>query len=236
MIVGVLVLVLESISSGGNIMWLRAIRALRALRVMRAAAKAEGIRIVVASMFKAFPALGNVLLVALLFYYIFAILAMNLIGGKYWSCVDDDGNYINPLYVLPPGGVISKTWCDLQEKVVNASFYHTSLQPPVLLPAYNLSTSWRNPKQNFDNLAVAMWTLFQMASLEGWSDVMYRGADTTDIDKQPINNDNSAMNIFFILFIVVGCFFMLNLLIGECKQASSVVVLRWSEHNGVATP
>jgi predicted ABC-type transport system involved in lysophospholipase L1 biosynthesis ATPase subunit len=56
--------VLEAISGGSNIMWLRAVRALRALRPMRAAAKADGIRIVVASMFKAFPALGNVLLAA----------------------------------------------------------------------------------------------------------------------------------------------------------------------------
>ena len=45
-----------------------------------------GIRTVVSAMLKAIPALGNVFMVAMLIYFIFAILAINIVGGKFWSC------------------------------------------------------------------------------------------------------------------------------------------------------
>jgi hypothetical protein len=54
----------------------------------------------------------------------------------------------------------------------------------------------------------------QMASLESWSDVMYSGSDAVAFGEQPIRNYNRPMSLLFILFVMVGCFFMLNLIIG----------------------
>jgi hypothetical protein len=45
-----------------------------------------GVRIVVQALFKALPALGSVLCVALLIYFIFAVLSINVIGGLLWNC------------------------------------------------------------------------------------------------------------------------------------------------------
>lgn len=53
-----------------------------------------------------------------------------------------------------------------------------------------------------------------MASLEGWSDVMYAASDMTAAGQQPVRDANQYIALFFIIFIVLGSFFMLNLIIG----------------------
>lgn len=59
-----------------------------------------------------------------------------------------------------------------------------------------------------------MMTLFEMASLEMWLSIMYNGIDAVGIDKQPVLNNDPYICIFFIVFIVVGSFFILNLIVG----------------------
>lgn len=53
-----------------------------------------------------------------------------------------------------------------------------------------------------------------MASTEGWIDVMNTGVDSTDIDTQPILNNNLYWSLFFIFFILFGNFLILNLFVG----------------------
>lgn len=59
---------------------LKALRTLRALRPLRVASRLAGMKVVVNSLFASLPALGNVLLVCLLFYLIFGIMAVDLLG------------------------------------------------------------------------------------------------------------------------------------------------------------
>ncbi|PNW76369.1 hypothetical protein CHLRE_11g467528v5 [Chlamydomonas reinhardtii] len=217
-IAGVVVLITDSLSKGVNIMWLRAIRTLRALRPLRAANRLGGIRTVVSAMLKAIPALGNVFMVAMLIYFIFAILAINIVGGKFWSCrsMDDVDTPLDPDYYLPRNTTMTRDWCDSTsggDILINTSAYHSmwNLASP---PAYNITTTWSNPSTNFDNLAVALYTLFQVATLESWSDVMYTGADITQVYQQPITNNSPAVCLFFVIFVIVGGFFLLNLVIG----------------------
>lgn len=75
--------------SGGELSGLRALRTLRALRPLRTASRNEGMKVVVVSIFKSFPPLGNVVLVGLLFYLIFSILGVNLFAGTFYSCKVD---------------------------------------------------------------------------------------------------------------------------------------------------
>jgi hypothetical protein len=53
-----------------------------------------------------------------------------------------------------------------------------------------------------------------MASLEGWSDVMHSCQDVVGPGEQPRSLANQYIAIFFIVFIVFGSFFMLNMVIG----------------------
>ena len=59
-----------------------------------------------------------------------------------------------------------------------------------------------------------MITLFIVASLEGWPDIMHNLVDANGVDKGPIEN-NSPMNAYyFIIFIFIGSFFFLNFFVG----------------------
>lgn len=54
----------------------------------------------------------------------------------------------------------------------------------------------------------------QVASLEGWTEVMYDAVDATGIDLQPLHNANPAMRVLFVAWVVFGTFFISNLIIG----------------------
>ncbi|XP_019646539.1 PREDICTED: voltage-dependent T-type calcium channel subunit alpha-1G-like isoform X11 [Branchiostoma belcheri] len=73
---------------------------------------------------------------------------------------------------------------------------------------------WVNQKYNFDNLGQALMALFVLASKDGWVDIMYNGLDAVDIDVQPIENYNEWMIIFFISFLLLVGFFVLNMFVG----------------------
>ena len=53
-----------------------------------------------------------------------------------------------------------------------------------------------------------------MATTSGWSDIMFASISTSDIDFTPQLNNNIFWIFFFIAFIVVGSFFLLNLFVG----------------------
>jgi hypothetical protein len=84
----------------------------RALRPLRVATKVDGIRVVVTAMVKCIPAVSEVFLVAVLFYYIFAVLGLNLMCGLFLGCYSS-GNLLDPYYLVPPDQNINKSWWDL---------------------------------------------------------------------------------------------------------------------------
>ena len=49
------------------------------------------IQIVVNALMYAIPAIFNVLLVCLVFWLIFSIMGVQFFGGKFYKCLDDDG-------------------------------------------------------------------------------------------------------------------------------------------------
>ena len=58
-----------------------------------------------------------------------------------------------------------------------------------------------------------MLALFEMSTLEMWLDVMYNGIDAVGVDRQPRRDHNIAVAIFFVTFIIIGAFFVLNLFV-----------------------
>lgn len=53
-----------------------------------------------------------------------------------------------------------------------------------------------------------------MALMVGWLLVMFNGVDAVGIDMQPQIDHGPYWTIFFMVFIVVGGFFILNLFVG----------------------
>jgi len=60
-----------------------------------------------------------------------------------------------------------------------------------------------------------MLTLFNVASLEGWPDVMIAAVDTVEeINQGPEKEANVIMGFFFVIFILIGSFFLMNFFVG----------------------
>ncbi|NXF86076.1 SCN4A protein, partial [Eubucco bourcierii] len=78
--------------------------------------------------------------------------------------------------------------------------------------AYN--GSWINSDVNFDNVGMGYLALLQVATFKGWMDIMYAAVDSREVNQQPKFEAFSAMYMYFVIFIIFGSFFMLNLFIG----------------------
>uniref|UniRef100_A0A3P8QKD3 Voltage-dependent T-type calcium channel subunit alpha n=1 Tax=Astatotilapia calliptera TaxID=8154 RepID=A0A3P8QKD3_ASTCA len=76
------------------------------------------------------------------------------------------------------------------------------------------SNKWVRHKYNFDNLGQALMSLFVLASKDGWVDIMYDGLDAVGVDQQPIMNYNPWMLLYFISFLLIVAFFVLNMFVG----------------------
>ncbi|XP_067914016.1 voltage-dependent T-type calcium channel subunit alpha-1G isoform X6 [Heterodontus francisci] len=76
------------------------------------------------------------------------------------------------------------------------------------------NNKWIRHKYNFDNLGQALMSLFVLASKDGWVDIMYDGLDAVGVDQQPIMNYNPWMLLYFISFLLIVAFFVLNMFVG----------------------
>uniref|UniRef100_A0A8C2IHR6 Calcium voltage-gated channel subunit alpha1 Ib n=1 Tax=Cyprinus carpio TaxID=7962 RepID=A0A8C2IHR6_CYPCA len=95
---------------------------------------------------------------------------------------------------------------------------------------------WVHHKYNFDNLGQALMSLFVLASKDGWVNIMYHGLDAVGIDQQPIINNNPWMLLYFISFLLIVSFFVLNMFVGvvvenfhKCRQHQEVEEARRRE-------
>jgi hypothetical protein len=73
---------------------------------------------------------------------------------------------------------------------------------------------WLNFNQNFDWVGAAMLTLFEISTTEGWVDAMYAGTDGVAAHVTPYRDFFPMSAWFFVAFIFVGSFFILNLCVG----------------------
>ncbi|XP_017682014.1 PREDICTED: sodium channel protein type 5 subunit alpha-like isoform X3 [Lepidothrix coronata] len=169
---------------------IKSLRTLRALRPLRALSRFEGMRVVVNALVGAIPSIMNVLLVCLIFWLIFSIMGVNLFAGKFGKC-------------------INKTEGDmpLDSKIIN------NMSDCIL---YNVSGTfyWTKVKVNFDNVGAGYLALLQVATFKGWMDIMYAAVDSREYEEQPEWEYNLYMYLYFVIFIIFGSFFTLNLFIG----------------------
>uniref|UniRef100_A0A3Q2STR4 Sodium channel protein n=1 Tax=Fundulus heteroclitus TaxID=8078 RepID=A0A3Q2STR4_FUNHE len=170
---------------------IKSLRTLRALRPLRALSRFEGMRVVVNALVGAIPSIMNVLLVCLIFWLIFSIMGVNLFAGKYYFCFNETAEEYFDVEV-----VNNKTQCEAL-----ISMNHTEVR-------------WKNVKINFDNVGAGYLALLQVATFKGWMDIMYAAVDSREVEDQPAYEVNIYMYIYFVVFIIFGSFFTLNLFIG----------------------
>ena len=71
---------------------------------------------------------------------------------------------------------------------------------------------WVLPIDNFDNLMNAFLTLINLSTTTTWIDAMHSAMDSTGIDSQPSLNASPYYALYFVVFIIVGVFFLMNML------------------------
>uniref|UniRef100_A0A1I8G4E0 Ion_trans domain-containing protein n=1 Tax=Macrostomum lignano TaxID=282301 RepID=A0A1I8G4E0_9PLAT len=74
--------------------------------------------------------------------------------------------------------------------------------------------TWERHKYNFDNLGQALMALFVLSSRDGWVQIMYTGLDAVGENQQPKENNNEWLLLYFISFLLLVGFFVLNMFVG----------------------
>ncbi|KAF6092628.1 calcium voltage-gated channel subunit alpha1 G [Phyllostomus discolor] len=229
-----------------------AVRTVRVLRPLRAINRVPSMRILVTLLLDTLPMLGNVLLLCFFVFFIFGIVGVQLWAGllrnrcflpenfslplsvdleRYYQTENEDEN---PFICSQPreNGMRSCRSvptlrgeggggppCGLDYESYNSSSNTTCVNWNQYYT--NCSAGEHNPFKgaiNFDNIGYAWIAIFQVITLEGWVDIMYFVMDA-----------HSFYNfIYFILLIIVGSFFMINLCLvviatqfSETKQRES---------------
>ncbi|NWX24747.1 SCN5A protein, partial [Aegotheles bennettii] len=174
---------------GSSLEAIKSLRTLRALRPLRALSRFEGMRVVVNALLGAIPSIMNVLLVCLIFWLIFSIMGVNLFAGKFGKCVNmtEDDSELNTL--------INNT-DDCKNYNDTGKIF------------------WVNLKVNFDNVGSGYLALLQVATFKGWMDIMYAAVDSREKNEQPQMEYSLFMYLYFVIFIIFGSFFTLNLFVG----------------------
>nr|XP_032828240.1 voltage-dependent L-type calcium channel subunit alpha-1D-like [Petromyzon marinus] len=167
----------------------KVLRVLRVLRPLRAINRAKGLKHVVQCVFVALRTIGNILLVTTLLQFIFACVGVQLFKGKLFSCTDQSKH--------------TPSECRGYFVVVREH------APPVAV-----RREWQNSEYNFDDVLSGMLTLFTVSTFEGWPGLLYKAIDSRGEDLGPAHNHRLAVSIFFIVYIIIIAFFMMNIFVG----------------------
>ncbi|EDW57606.2 uncharacterized protein Dvir_GJ18055 [Drosophila virilis] len=162
----------------------KALRAFRVLRPLRLVSGVPSLQVVLNSILKAMVPLFHIALLVIFVIIIYAIIGLELFSGKlHKTCRDEvTGEYeddVRPCgvgYACPEGMKCYGNWPG---------------------PNYGIT--------NFDNFGLAMLTVFQCVTLEGWTDVLYYIQDAMGSEWQWM---------YFISMVILGAFFVMNLILG----------------------
>jgi voltage-dependent calcium channel len=84
-----------------------------------------------------------------------------------------------------------------------------------------------NPYYDFDDFGASLFSLFQIVSQEGWTDVMWSAESITGVFTQPRPFASPGNAVYFVIFNLLGAVFVLTLFI-------SVFMRNYTEQTGVA--
>ncbi|XP_053098400.1 calcium channel, voltage-dependent, L type, alpha 1D subunit, a isoform X4 [Pangasianodon hypophthalmus] len=167
------------------------LRVLRVLRPLRAINRAKGLKNVVQCVFVAIRTIGNIMIVTTLLQFMFACIGVQLFKGKFFRCNDE-----------------AKSTSE-ECKGTYIFFKDGDMNNPTIQKRH-----WHNSDFNFDNVLMAMMALFTVSTFEGWPALLYKAIDSNKENFGPIYNYRVEISIFFIIYIIIIAFFMMNIFVG----------------------
>ncbi|XP_037334835.2 calcium channel, voltage-dependent, L type, alpha 1F subunit isoform X3 [Pungitius pungitius] len=167
------------------------LRVLRVLRPLRAINRAKGLKHVVQCVFVAIKTIGNIMIVTTLLQFMFACIGVQLFKGKFYRCTDEakhTPDQCKGTFVVYKDGDVNHPM--VRERI------------------------WLNSDFNFDNVLMGMMALFTVSTFEGWPALLYKAIDANGENSGPIYNYRVEISIFFIVYIIIIAFFMMNIFVG----------------------
>jgi voltage-dependent calcium channel L type alpha-1D len=167
----------------------KALRAFRVLRPLRLVTGVPSLQVVLASILKAMIPLFYIALLVVFFIIIYAIIGVELFMGiMHYTCYN----------------TTTKMMIDDEPQICSQSPKNGYQCPP----GTECLPGWEGPNfgiTSFDNMGIAGLTVFTCITLEGWTDVMYYIENSMG---------NNWIWFYFITLILLGSFFVLNLILG----------------------
>ncbi|XP_025208287.1 muscle calcium channel subunit alpha-1 isoform X3 [Melanaphis sacchari] len=177
--------------SAGPMSLVKVLRVLRVLRPLRAINRAKGLKHVVQCVIVAVKTIGNIVLVTCLLQFMFAVIGVQLFKGKFFSCND-----------------LSKT-TEFECQGLYLKFDHGDVDTPK-----KEERKWERNAFHFDDVAKAMLTLFTVSTFEGWPALLQKSIDSNEEEKGPIHNYRPIVAAYYIIYIIIIAFFMVNIFVG----------------------
>ncbi|XP_024882859.1 voltage-dependent calcium channel type A subunit alpha-1 isoform X15 [Temnothorax curvispinosus] len=176
-------------SAGQNLSTIKSLRVLRVLRPLKTIKRVPKLKAVFDCVVNSLKNVINILIVYILFQFIFAVIAVQLFNGKFFYCTDESK--------------YTKETCKGQYFV----FEENSMLPKLM------QRKWEPQSFHYDNVMVAMLTLFAVQTGEGWPQILQNSMAATYEDKGPIQNFRIEMSIFYIVYFIVFPFFFVNIFV-----------------------
>ncbi|XP_033177044.1 muscle calcium channel subunit alpha-1 isoform X3 [Bombus impatiens] len=177
--------------SSGAFSVVKVLRVLRVLRPLRAINRAKGLKYVVKCVIVAIKTIGNIMLVTYLLQFMFAVIGVQLFKGKFFYCSD--------------ASKMTKDEC----QGTYLEYDNGDINKPVMK-----ERSWIQQRFHFDDVAKAMLTLFTVSTFEGWPSLLDVSIDSNKEDHGPIHNFRPIVAAYYIIYIIIIAFFMVNIFVG----------------------
>mmetsp|Transcript_8880 Transcript_8880/g.23167 ORF Transcript_8880/g.23167 Transcript_8880/m.23167 type:complete len:1893 (-) Transcript_8880:370-6048(-) len=196
-------------SGGGSLKTLKTLRTIRVLRPLRVIKRHPGLRVAVVCLISSMPAMGNVVVVVFVWFSMWAMFGVQMFKGQLYRCYD----YSNMVWYgaswFPGGSLYTATPTMSGEQAI-----------PTIIECVNAGNegglgAWVDKPYSFNNYLTGLLTVFEMATTEGWMDVMAAVVDATGNGVTPIPNHNPWASMYCAFHIVVGAFVLLNLIVGS---------------------
>ncbi|PZC81661.1 hypothetical protein B5X24_HaOG212367 [Helicoverpa armigera] len=172
----------------GSISVVKILRVFRVLRPLRAINRAKGLKHVVQCVIVAIKTIGNILLVTSLLQFMFAVMGVQMFKGKFFRCNDISK--------------MTKDECQGTYLVFENRNYMVR------------DREWTRYDFHFDNVMKGMLTLFTVSTFEGWPGLLYVSIDSNAEDRGPITNFRPIVAAYYIIYIIIIAFFMVNIFVG----------------------
>ncbi|XP_071821818.1 voltage-dependent calcium channel type A subunit alpha-1-like isoform X3 [Apostichopus japonicus] len=180
--------VVESGNSNGQLGTIKSLRVLRVLRPLKTIKRLPKLKAVFDCVLNSVKNVTNIAIVYLLFMFIFAVIGVQLYKGKFYYCTDGAKIYEHECqgsYFEFDGDQISE-----QKK-----------------------REWELYDFNFNNIFMALLTLFTVSTGEGWPDVLKHSIDSTDEGRGPEPYNSIQNALYYVVYFIIFPFFFLNIFV-----------------------